>query len=137
MKPSSPLLTQPRFLGIDYSRTRIQKSVDTINFVFYASRQILSEPTHYCLKNDFEEFETSLERIESLIEPKCLNQLQRSILQYSCQGLSYAEIAQIVNYDLGYVKDTGYNLWKLLSKTFAVKVTKKNLPFVLKRCLKR
>jgi predicted AAA+ superfamily ATPase len=76
--------------------------------------------------------EEALELIESPIAPKPLNKIQRSIARYTWEGLSYSEIARRIDYDLGYVRDTGSKLWKLLSETTGQKITKNNLAAVLK-----
>jgi WD40 repeat protein/DNA polymerase III delta prime subunit len=73
----------------------------------------------------------ALEQIARLLEPRPLNKIQRLILQHAWEGLSYGEIAQRVDYDLGYVRDTGSKLWKLLSEAIGEKVTKQNLSAIL------
>ncbi|MEG3436060.1 NB-ARC domain-containing protein [Pannus brasiliensis CCIBt3594] len=76
--------------------------------------------------------EDALELIEGLIAPRPLNKIQRSIARYTWEGLSYSEIARREDYDLGYVRDTGSKLWKLLSEATGRKITKNNLKAVLK-----
>ena len=50
--------------------------------------------------------------------------------------LSYGEIARTSGYEAGYIKDTGYKLWRILSKAYGVKVSKHNLQGVLNRAVK-
>lgn len=57
---------------------------------------------------------------------KPLSYLQKTILFKSWEGTKYEQIAQETGYDAKYVKDTGYRLWKLLSKLLDKPVNKKN-----------
>jgi hypothetical protein len=80
------------------------------------------------LEIDFYEI---LDMVEQIIQPKYLNNVQILVLQYVWQGLTYSEISQAVDYDFGYVKDTGSRLWKMLSESLDRKVSKQNVQIVL------
>ncbi|NJN88323.1 MAG: hypothetical protein HC881_21085 [Leptolyngbyaceae cyanobacterium SL_7_1] len=70
------------------------------------------------------------------IEPvldKQLTRIQRLVFQQAWVGKSYPEIARAADYDVGYIKDVGAELWKLLSQVTGEKVTKQNFQLVLKR----
>ncbi|MDV3002966.1 MAG: hypothetical protein N5P05_004621 (plasmid) [Chroococcopsis gigantea SAG 12.99] len=55
------------------------------------------------------------------------------MLRYVLEELSYAEIAKIIEYDEGYLKDTASKLWRLLAKNLNQKVSKQNIRAVLKQ----
>lgn len=76
--------------------------------------------------------EEPLEIIKQALEPRQLNKIQQMVFQYAWQGLSYSEIALAIDYDLGYIKDTGSKLWQLLSECLGEQVTKQNLQAALK-----
>ncbi|MEB3189501.1 MAG: hypothetical protein VKL42_04065 [Snowella sp.] len=69
--------------------------------------------------------------IEQIIAPKSLNKVQRIVLEKSWEGLSYRAIADQSTYDEGYLKDTGSELWKLLSQAIGQSVTKQNIRGVI------
>ncbi len=69
--------------------------------------------------------------------PRGLSSLQRTVFRYAWEDRSYGEMAQQSGYELGYVKQTGSQLWQLLSQTLEEKVTKHNVQFVLQRSLER
>lgn len=62
-----------------------------------------------------------------------LTKVQEIVLRESWVGKTYLEIARTSGYDAGYIKDSGAELWRLLSKAFGEKVTKHNLHGVLVR----
>lgn len=70
--------------------------------------------------------------VERSIEPRQLNKIQQLVFQYVWQGYSYSEIAKTTGYDYGYIKDTGSQLWHILSEAVGQKVTKKNCQGVLR-----
>lgn len=69
--------------------------------------------------------------VEQIIAPKSLNKVQRIVLEKSWEGLSYRAIADQSDYEEGYIKDTGSDLWKLLSQAIGQPVTKTNLRGIL------
>ncbi len=77
--------------------------------------------------------EDAIAFIEQVVQPKQLNKMQRLVLDCSYQGHSYQEMATSSGYDCGYIKDTGYKLWLLLSDSLGEKVNKQNCQTVIKR----
>lgn len=71
--------------------------------------------------------------IEELLQPKRLNDLQQLVFCRSWSGQSYAEIAEELGYDVGYIKDVGSQLWHSLSEALGEKVSKKNLQTAVQR----
>ncbi len=82
-------------------------------------------------------FEEGLELIEQILPQGQLSKVQEVVFRHSCEGLSYKEIAEQFDYTLGYIKDTGSDLWKTLSDALGEKVTRRNFQVVLKRAMKR
>ncbi len=64
---------------------------------------------------------------------KCLNDLQRGIIEGTLKQQKYAEIADTYRLTQGHVKDVGYELLQMLSDTFGEPVEKGNLKSVLDR----
>jgi WD40 repeat protein len=60
-----------------------------------------------------------------------LSSLQRTIFRCAWNDCSYSEIARESGYEISYVKQSGSQLWQLLSRTFEQKVTKHNIQAVL------
>lgn len=81
--------------------------------------------------------EEGLELLEQILAPAQLNKVQTLVFQQAWDGRSYKEIADEFGYTLGYIKDTGSDLWKLLSDALGEKVTRRNFQVVLKRAVKR
>ena len=81
--------------------------------------------------------EDAIAFIEQVVQPKQLNKMQRLVLDCSYQGHSYQEMAKVSGYDCGYIKDTGYKLWLLLSDSLGEKVNKQNCQTVIKRLAKQ
>ncbi len=76
--------------------------------------------------------------IETLVAPKSLNLIQTQIIRGVIAGESYQQIVMatepetaIGRYQISYVKETGAQLWQLLSARLGQKVTKKSLAAVL------
>ena len=59
------------------------------------------------------------------LEHKLLN-VHEIVFRDSWSGFSYAEIAEISNYDAEYIKYAGSKLWQLLSEAFDRRVSKSN-----------
>ncbi|WP_431659214.1 WD40 repeat domain-containing protein [Pantanalinema rosaneae] len=74
-----------------------------------------------------------LELLEQILAPNQLNKVQKIIFQHTWDGRSYKEIADEFDYTLGYIKDTGAELWKQLSEVLGEKVTRRNFQTVLER----
>jgi hypothetical protein len=81
--------------------------------------------------------EEGLELIEQILPQGQLSNVQALVFRHSWEGQSYKEIAEQSGYTLGYIKDTGSDLWKLLSDVFGEKVTRRNFQVVLKRVMKK
>ena len=64
---------------------------------------------------------------------KHLDDLQIGIIEGVFNRQKYGEIAQDLNCTEGYVKDVGYELWRLLSEAFGEEVNKSNLRSALLR----
>ncbi|MGI0485086.1 NB-ARC domain-containing protein [Pantanalinema rosaneae CENA516] len=77
--------------------------------------------------------EDAIALIRQHLERGQLTKVQEIVLREAWVGKTYLEIARVSGYDPGYIKDTGAELWKLLSKIFGEKVTKHNLHGVLAR----
>ena len=81
--------------------------------------------------------EKGLELIEQVLPQRQLSKIQEVVFRHSWEGQSYKEIAEQFDYSLGYIKDTGSDLWKLLSDVLGEQVTRRNFQGVLKRIMKR
>jgi WD40 repeat protein len=77
--------------------------------------------------------EEAIVLVERLLERGRLTRVQEIVFRQSWDGKTYLDIAKDAGYDAGHIKDTGAELWRLLSKTLGEKVTKQNLHGVLKR----
>ncbi|MGJ3253568.1 MAG: hypothetical protein ACFE0J_20900, partial [Elainellaceae cyanobacterium] len=75
----------------------------------------------------------ALTLVEAILTETRLNKLQRTVFCDAWNDKSYLEIAHSSGYELGYVKQTGSQLWQLLSRVLNERVTKHNLHGVLKR----
>jgi len=71
--------------------------------------------------------------IGQILEPNSLTSLQAAVLQGTCEGKSYSEIALETDRDPDYLKQVGQKLWQLLSQALGRKVTKLNLRASLQR----
>ncbi len=60
-----------------------------------------------------------------------LRSVEELVLRQSWSGRSYAQIANSHDYDYGYIKDVGSQLWQILSKSLGEPVKKKTLKAVL------
>jgi WD40 repeat protein len=77
--------------------------------------------------------EEALGIIETVLSKDCLSKLQTLVFQQAWEELSYQEIARNVGYEVGYVKQTGSQLWQQLSQALGEKVSKSNVQAVLNR----
>lgn len=81
--------------------------------------------------------EEAITLVEQLLERGRLTKVQQIVFRQSWIGKTYLEIARESDYDSGHIKDTGAELWRLLSKALGEKVTKKNLHGALMRSAQR
>lgn len=77
--------------------------------------------------------EDAIALVERLLERGRLTKVQEIVFRQSWVGRTYLDIAGESGYDPGHIKDTGAELWRLLSKALSEKVTKHNLAGVLQR----
>jgi DNA-directed RNA polymerase specialized sigma24 family protein len=77
--------------------------------------------------------EEALALLDTLMPGQQLKDIQETVFRYTWQGWTYAEIAKHAGYEVGYVRDVGYELWQQLTQTIGERVTKKNLRSVLRR----
>ncbi|MEQ8463794.1 hypothetical protein [Coleofasciculus sp. E1-EBD-02] len=77
--------------------------------------------------------EQALSIIDQSLKPKGLTDIQELIFRQCWQGKSYYDIAQEFEYEVGYLRIAGSQLWQQLSKALGEKVTKANLQSVLRR----
>ncbi|MFB2771933.1 hypothetical protein ACE1AT_21990 [Pelatocladus sp. BLCC-F211] len=77
--------------------------------------------------------EEVLASIETILGEESLNNIQKIVISQSWEQKTYSEIAESYDYDDGYVKYVGFQLWKMLSVTLGEKVTKSNFRLVLSR----
>jgi len=77
--------------------------------------------------------EEALEIIDRVLDQGRSSKVQEIVFRQSWEGQSYVEIARSSGYEVGYIRDVGYKLWKLLSQAFGKKVTKNNFYGVLKQ----
>ena len=84
----------------------------------------------YLLPMDADE---ALRIVEQALSDDCLGRLQAIVFRQAWDEMSYQEIARRSGYEVGYIKQTGSQLWQLLSEALGERVTKGNLQAVLKR----
>ncbi len=77
--------------------------------------------------------EEALACLTELLPHAHLNKLQTVIFQQVWNDRAYTEIAKESGYGLSHIKQTGSELWQLLSQNLGEKVNKTNLQTVLKR----
>jgi hypothetical protein len=77
--------------------------------------------------------EEAIALVEQLLERGRLTKVQEIVFRQSWTGKTYIDIAKESDYDFGHIKDTGAELWRLLSKGLGEKVTKNNLHGALMR----
>ena len=75
----------------------------------------------------------ALALLDTLLQQGHLNDIQEQIFRHCWEGATYADMAERIGYDAGYVKDTGAKLWHFLSEELGERVTKSNVQSVLKR----
>jgi WD40 repeat protein len=75
--------------------------------------------------------------VEATLRDRHLSPLQKTIFRDAWDDKSYLETAHRSGYEVGYVKQTGAQLWRWLSQALNERVTKQNLQVVLRRCRDR
>lgn len=71
--------------------------------------------------------------IDNRISPRHLSRIQEIILIKSLAGKTYSQIAIEHNYGMEYIKNSGSELWKLLSQAFGQQITKSNCSSFIRR----
>ncbi|MBE9107325.1 NACHT domain-containing protein, partial [Nostoc cf. edaphicum LEGE 07299] len=77
--------------------------------------------------------EEAIALVEQLLERGRLTKVQEIVFRQSWAGQTYLDMAVESDYDCGYIKDIGSELWRSLSQALGEKVTKNNLQGILKR----
>ncbi|XGV95174.1 MAG: NB-ARC domain-containing protein [Leptolyngbya sp. BL-A-14] len=75
--------------------------------------------------------------VEKALRDERLGRLQAIVFRQAWDDLSYQEIAKQTGYEVGYIKQTGSQLWQVLSDALGERVSKSNLQVVLKRYANR
>jgi hypothetical protein len=63
---------------------------------------------------------------DKLQDVSSLTDLQITVLKGAWEGKTYSAIALDLGYDSGYVRDIGSKLWRILSDTLKVEISKAN-----------
>ncbi|MUL34933.1 hypothetical protein BWI75_00775 [Gloeocapsopsis sp. AAB1 = 1H9] len=81
--------------------------------------------------------EDALVIVATLLQQKCLSNVQELVFRHSWEGQTYQEIAESCGYDVAYIRNVGSKLWQLLSKAVGENVTKSNFqPLLRQRALR-
>ncbi|MGB8702240.1 MAG: NB-ARC domain-containing protein, partial [Thermosynechococcaceae cyanobacterium] len=70
--------------------------------------------------------EEALVFVETLLAAKSLNTVEVSVFRQAWDGLSYQEMADRMGYEVHYIRNVGYRLWKSLSRALGEDITKAN-----------
>ncbi len=81
--------------------------------------------------------DAALRIVEHALSHERLGRLQAIVFRQAWEERSYQEIAKQSGYEVGYIKQTGSQLWQSLSQVFGEHVSKHNLQVVLKRYASR
>ncbi len=81
--------------------------------------------------------DAALEIVEKALSNKRLSKLQVLVFRQTWDEQSYQEIAKIAGYEVGYIKQTGSQLWQYLSEAIGERVSKNNLQSVLRQYASR
>ena len=79
----------------------------------------------------------ALRIVEQALSEESIGRLQAIVFRQAWDDLSYQEIAKRSGYEVGYIKQTGSQLWQALSEALGERVSKGNLHAVLKRYVKQ
>ena len=66
-----------------------------------------------------------------------LTDVQELVLRECCLGASYQKIADNSNYEYGYIKKVGSQLWRLLSECMGKKISKSNVRSLLQHQIRQ
>jgi uncharacterized protein YeeX (DUF496 family) len=75
----------------------------------------------------------SIDRLLDRSQHRKLNDLESKIVLQIWEGSTYRSIANLLSYDLDYIKQIAAKLWKLLSKLLGENICKSNIRSVIER----
>ncbi len=75
----------------------------------------------------------ALALLDSLLQAQSLRDLQEQVFRHAWEGRTYPDMAELIGYDTGYIRDVGSELWRQLTQILGEPVTKNNLQAVLRR----
>ena len=81
--------------------------------------------------------EDAIAIVDAALQGKRLSNIQEQLFRQTWEGKTYSEIAEMCGYDSSYIRDVGYRLWQMLTKSFGERVTKHNLQVVVRTHAKR
>jgi DNA-binding NarL/FixJ family response regulator len=81
--------------------------------------------------------EEALELLDKIPKQEQLTALQKLILCYAWDGLTYPEIADKMGYAHEYIKHVGNQIWRSLSQTLGEPVSKYNFRAAMQRYARR
>ncbi len=73
----------------------------------------------------------ALELVKTILAPRELSEIEEIVFLHTWNGKMYREMAQETQYQEGYLKDIGSQLWLCLSDKLGFQVTKKTLRLIL------
>jgi hypothetical protein len=79
----------------------------------------------------------ALELLDKIPKREQLTTLQKLVLRYAWEGLTYPEIAEKVGYAHEYIKHVGNQVWRSLSLTLGEPVSKYNFRAAMQRYARR
>lgn len=86
-----------------------------------------------CVHLDGEQAVRSIDRILARSQQPKLNDLQSTIVLETWAGNTYRSIADLLSYDIDYIKQIAARLWKSLSQLLGENICKSNVKSVLER----
>ncbi|AFY93328.1 NB-ARC domain-containing protein [Chamaesiphon minutus] len=75
----------------------------------------------------------ALALLDRLLQSQSLRDIQEQVFRHAWEGRTYPDMAELIGYDTGYIRDIGYELWRQLTQVLGEPVTKNNLQAVLRR----
>lgn len=118
-------LVEVTSVGNHFSMTRRVETLKRMGATSEIEKEIVTKPVE---QNTVEEI---MIRVNTVLKPKRLNNVQTLVLQKSWSGMTYEEIAAESGYSNQHIRDVGCRLWKLLSYVLGKKISKSNLRSVL------
>lgn len=75
--------------------------------------------------------QAALTLIRDILAPRKLSPIEELVICHSWEGKRYREMALLLGYEEGYLKDTGSRLWQSLSSSLGYPISKKRLRYAL------